>query len=266
MWFHNRSIWAELTMVRVGKEGGKEMEVGGRFPVISAWLGKSNLQKRSFTMTRRVPFLSALFPLVPLLAVVLVGFAQGQSAVEHEGDTGTNPQHSKAELPNLPCEDPVFSAWEYGGVGGDPGKNPELSIWEVLDLRAHMNKGLWEHDPAQTAPCIADGYIKIDERFGMGYVENNATRRLKNTSVPGGGSQHLDVVQFEHYIHLYVFGDHNDTVILTDLSKSVLRLNGKLSYGPRLNASVFVRQRGQWRMVANQTSDIPKGYAPLNKW
>src|ERR1700728_3219648 len=59
-------------------------EVGGRFPVISGWVGKLNLQKRSLTMTRRVPFLSALFPLVPLLAVVLVGFAQGQSAVEHE--------------------------------------------------------------------------------------------------------------------------------------------------------------------------------------
>jgi hypothetical protein len=213
-------------------------------------------------MTRRV-----LFLLVPLLAVALVGFAKGQSAVEHAGDAGANPQHSKAEVPYLPCEDPIFSAWEYGGVGGDPGKNPQLSKAEVLDLRAHMNKGLWEHDPAQTAPCIADGYTKIDERFGIGYVENNATRRLKDaTRMPGGGGGHLDVVQFEHYIHLYVFGDHNDTVVLTDFSKSALRFEGKMSYGPRLNASVFVRQHGRWLMVANQTSDIPKGNAPWNTW
>ncbi len=210
-------------------------------------------------MTRRVLFLSAPFLLVPLLALVLVGFAKGQSADEHQGDARANPQPSKAELPSLPCLDPIFSAFEYGGVGGDPGKDPQLSKTEVLDLRAHMNKAMWEHDRAQMAPCVADGYTKITERFGIGYVENNEAK-------PGAASPHLDVVQFEHYIHLYVFGDHNDTVILTDFSKSALRFEGKMSYGPRMNASVFVRQHGRWLMVANQTSDVPKGNAPWNTW
>ena len=133
-----------------------------------------------------------------------------------------------------------------------------------------MNTGLWEHDSAQTAPCIADGYTKVDERFGIGYVENEASRRLKDadaTRTPvGGGAGHLQVVQFEHYVHLFVFGDHNDTVILTDFSKSALRFEGKMSYGPRLAVSVYVRQHGRWRMVANQTSDIPKGNAPWDTW
>jgi len=262
----SEAIWAELTMVRVGKEGGKEMEAGGRFPVISGWLGKSNLQKRSFTMTRRVPFLSALFPLVPLLAVVLVGFAQGQSAVEHEGDTGANPQHSKAEVPNSPCQDPMFSAWESEGIGGDSGKDPQTSKTEVSALHAHFNKGIWDLDPAEMAPCMADGYIKTSERFGVGTVLNKA-QRLENLTHRGESVvQREVVVQFVHYIDLHVFGDHNDTVVLTGLSKSVLHFEGKMSYGPRLYSFVYVKQHGQWRIVAEMTSDIPKGNEPWNTW
>jgi hypothetical protein len=251
---HNESIWAELTMVRVGKEGGEEMEAGGRFPVISAWLGKSNLQKRSFTMTRRMHFL-----LVPILAVALVGFAQGQSADEHEGDTAANPQHSKAEVQYLQTY--VLGEWEHGGVGGDPDKNPEISIWEVLDLHAHYNKGLWEGDPAEIAPCIADGFVKVAERFGIGYYQPSA--QVPRLWSRGGDYK---VLQFEHYIHLHVFGDHNDTVVLTGLSKSILSVKGKMSYGPRLYDFVFVKQHGQWRIVAEMTSDIPKGNEPWNTW
>jgi hypothetical protein len=217
-------------------------------------------------MTRRVLFLSASFLLVPLLAVVLVGFAKGQGAVEHEGDAGANPQHSKAEVPYLPCQDPAFNAYEYEGVGGDPGKDPQTSKSEVLVLHAHFNKGLWDGDPAEVAPCMADGYTKITERFGIGGMLNKA-QRLENLTHRGGSVvQREEVVQFENYIHLHVFGDHDDTVVLTGLSKSILRFEGKMSYGPRLNASVFVRQHGRWLMVANQTSDIPKGNAPWNTW
>ena len=48
---------------------------------------------------------------------------------------------------------------------------------------------------------------------------------------PGSGRMGGDykVVQFEHYIHLHVFGDHNDTVVLTGLSKSILQVKGKVS-------------------------------------
>ena len=96
-------------------------------------------------MTRRVPFLSTAAFLVPLLAFVLVGFAKGQSAVEHKGDAQANPQSSTA--PYLHTY--VLDDWEHGGVGGDPDKNPEISIWEVLDLHAHYNKGLWEGGPGR---------------------------------------------------------------------------------------------------------------------
>jgi hypothetical protein len=209
-------------------------------------------------MTRRV-----LFLLVPLLAVV---FAKGQSAVEHEGDAGTNPQNSKAEVPNLPCQDPMFRAWEYGGIGGDLGKDPQTSKTEVLVLQAHFNKGIWDLDPAEMAPCMADGYTKIDERFGIGGMLNKAQRLENSTDRRGSVVQREVVVQFEDHIHLHVFGDHNDTVVLTGLSKSILRVEGKMSSGPRLNASVFVRQHGRWLMVAEMTSDIPKGNAPWDTW
>ena len=66
-------------------------------------------------MTRRVLFLSAPFLLVPLLAVVLVGFARGQGADEHQGDAGANPQPAKAEVPYLHTY--VLDDWEHG-VGG----------------------------------------------------------------------------------------------------------------------------------------------------
>ena len=184
-------------------------------------------------MTRRVLFLSAPSLLVPLLAVVLVGFAKGQGAVEHEGGAGANPQTSKTE---------------------------------VLVLHAHFNKGLWDGDPAEVAPCVADGYTKITERFGIGGMLNKAQRLENLTPRQGSVVQHEEVVQFEHYIHLHVFGDHSDTVVLTGLSKSLLRVEGKLSSGPRLYAFVYVKQHGRWMIVAEMTSDIPKGNAPWNTW
>ena len=69
-----------------------------------------------------------------------------------------------------------------------------------------------------------------------------------------------------HYIHLHVAGDHNDTVVLTGFSKSTLHFEGKLSKGPRLYSFVYVKQHGRWLIVAEMTSDIPKGNAPWNTW
>ncbi len=209
-------------------------------------------------MTRRVLFLSAPFLLVPLLAVVLVGFARGQGADEHQGDAGANPQPAKAEVPYLHTY--VLDDWEHG-VGGDAEKNPEISIWQALDLHAHYNKGLWDGDPAEIAPCVADGFVKVAERFGIGYYQ-------PSSQVPRLWSRGGDykVIQFEHYIHLHVFGDHNDTVVLTGLSKSLLHVKGEMSSGPRLYSFVFVKQHGRWLIVAEMTSDIPKGNAPWDTW
>jgi hypothetical protein len=215
-------------------------------------------------MTRRVLFVSAPAFLGPLLAVVLVGFAMGQGAVEHEGNAGANPQPSKAEAPSLPCQDPELSAFEFGGVGGDPGKDPQTSKTEVLVLHAHFNKGLWDGDPAEVAPCLAEDYTNITERFGIGGVLNKAQRLENLTPTQESLEQREKVVQFENYSHLHVFGDHSDTVVLTGLSKSILRFEGKVSSGPRLYAFVYVKQHGRWMIVAEMTSDIPKGNAPWN--
>ncbi len=214
-------------------------------------------------MTRRVLFLSAPSLLVALLVVVLVGFAKGQSADEHQGDAGANPQPAKAEVPYLHTY--VLNDWEHG-VGGDSEKNPEISIWQALDLHAHFNKGIWDLNPAEMAPCMADGYTKIAERFGIGGMLNKAQRLENLTHRQGAVVRREQVVQFEHYIDLHVFGDHNDTVVLTGFSKSILHFEGKLSSGPRLYAFVYVKQHGQWLIVAEMTSDIPKGKEPWNTW
>jgi hypothetical protein len=114
-------------MVRVGKEGGKEMEVGGRFPVISAWLGKSNLQKRSFTMTRRM-----LFLLVPLVAIALfqpgVGFAQ--------------------------------AGWETTSQA-----DQEVEKKEVVDVQAQIVKAMYARDRKALDPFFADDFTYTTERF-----------------------------------------------------------------------------------------------------
>ncbi len=118
----------------------------------------------------------------------------------------------------------------------------------------------------EVAPCMADGYTKITERFGIGGMLNKAQSLENLTPRQGSVVQREEVVQFEHHIHLHVFGDHSDTVVLTGLSKSILRVEGKLSSGPRLYAFVYVKQHGQWQIVAEMTSDVPKGNAPWNTW
>jgi hypothetical protein len=124
---HIGSIRAELTLVRVGKERGEEMEVGGRFPVISAWFGKSNLQKRSFAMTRRMFFL-----FVSLLAIAVfrpgVGFAQ--------------------------------AGWETASQA-----DQDVDKKEVVDVQAQIAKAMYARDRKALAPFFADDFTYTTERF-----------------------------------------------------------------------------------------------------
>ena len=65
------------------------------------------------------------------------------------------------------------------GLGGTLEKIRKLPKTEVLALHAHFNKGIWDLDPTEMAPCMADGYTKISERFGIGTVLTKSQRLRK---------------------------------------------------------------------------------------
>ena len=68
------------------------------------------------------------------------------------------------------------------------------------------------------------------------------------------GNLHFNALKHDD-IRLRVFGS---TVVVTGYSTSSLQYQGKVSNGPRLFTSVYVKLDGRWQLVAHQVTDLAK--------
>jgi hypothetical protein len=100
---------------------------------------------------------------------------------------------------------------------------------------------------------LAPGFINLAERWGTGQWQDKAeTLRVRT-----GATQKLVNIKPDHRIMVHVFGN---TVILTGVSYTILRYNGKLSKVTRQFMFVYGKQDdGRWLILGKCIADIPKG-------
>jgi hypothetical protein len=182
--------------------------------------------------------------LIPLLAVALAGFARGQGTSEQEisakDDAAKNfVQPGTQEVTLVISDDEVTSAKD---------KAAEKAALEVESqfIGSFGDRKLLD-------PILAPGFIFLAERWGQGYWQDKTQTLLVRT----GPTPKEVNYKPDHRIVVHVFGN---TVILTGVSYTILRYNGKLSKVTRQFMFVYGKQDdGRWLILSKCIADIPKG-------
>lgn len=137
---------------------------------------------------------------------------------------------------------PAF-AHAVNGQGGDE----EATKKAVLAVENELNQALLSADTAALGRIYADDFA---------YTNAGGELMTKAQVLDGFGSGRIKLMTLgRDDIRLYVFGN---TVVLNGISTATLEYKGKISRGPRRFTNVYVKQGGQWRLVAHSVSNFAK--------
>ena len=182
--------------------------------------------------------------LIPLLAITLVGFAKGQGTSGR--DTGV--REEVAEKNVQPGTQEVTLVISDDEVKTEKDKAAEKAALEVESqwIGSFGDRKLLDS-------ILAPGFINLAERWGTGqWQDKTETLRVRT-----GVTQKLVNIKPDHRIMVHVFGN---TVILTGVSYTILRYEGKLSKVTRQFMFVYGKQDdGRWLILGKCIADIPKG-------
>jgi hypothetical protein len=108
------------------------------------------------------------------------------------------------------------------------------------------------NDVAARGRLMADDFVQVSERFGIGERLTKA-QVLADTK---SGQMHMDHLKHDH-IRLIAFGD--DVVVVTGHSSSVLHYNGKVDTADRVFGDTWVKLNGRWQQVEHGVASAPNG-------
>jgi hypothetical protein len=119
----------------------------------------------------------------------------------------------------------------------------------VLQLSAQASPS---NDTAARGRLMADHFIQVSERFGIGERLTKA-QVLADTQ---SGNMHMDHLKHDH-IRLIAFGEN--TVVVTGHSSSSLHYNGKVDTADRVFGDTWVKLNGRWQQVEHCVASAPNG-------
>jgi len=185
--------------------------------------------------------------LIPLMAVALAGFAQGQGTSEKE--TSAKTEGAEKDVRSMTLE--VTRVISDDEVTSEKDKAAEKA---ALEVESQFTGSFG--DRKLLDPILAPGFIFLAERWGQGYWQD----KTQTLAVRTGATQKFVNIKPDHRIVVHVFGD---TVILTGVSYTILSYNGKLSKVTRQFMFVYGKQDdGRWLILSKCVADIPKGLSP----
>ena len=116
---------------------------------------------------------------------------------------------------------------------------------EVLKVEHEKDQAMQKGDRTTLARIYADDLTFVNPR---GRVLSKAQRLA---DVRPGSLDYLSFKRGDYSLHIY-----GDTVVLTGRSSSVVHYHGQLIRSPRQFMQVYVKEGGQWRMVAHQATFV----------
>ena len=130
-------------------------------------------------------------------------------------------------------------AQELNGNKAEQVKN------DILKLEQERAQALEKGDIATLDRILADDYVYVNV-FGE---LNPKAQRLATTQ--SGISKHESLKEDDFRVHVY-----GDTVVMTGRASGVVHYRGKLNNKDRRFTNVYIKQDGQWRLVAHQATTI----------
>ena len=123
----------------------------------------------------------------------------------------------------------------------------EAEKTQVLKVEAQVNEALVAGDADVLSHIYADD-LSYTNQIGEVLTKSEVLANLKtgNIKLPTLGRQDIRLHAFD------------GTVVLTGISTSILRYKGVVTNKPRRFANVYVKQNGQWMLVAHTVTEITK--------
>jgi ketosteroid isomerase-like protein len=116
---------------------------------------------------------------------------------------------------------------------------------EVLKVEQERDQALQKLDMPTLDRLQADGLVVVTTK-GQVLDKDRYMEELRS-----GGLKFLTLEVDDRRYHVY-----GDTVIVTGRASSVLEYHGNINRTPRRFTSVYVKEQGQWRLVAHQATLI----------
>ena len=116
---------------------------------------------------------------------------------------------------------------------------------EVLKVEHEKDQAMQKGDATALARIYADDLIFVNPRGGV------LSKAQRLADVRPGSLDYLSFKRGDYSLHIY-----GDTVVLTGRSSSVVHYHGKLIRSPRQFMQVYVKEGGQWRMVAHHATFV----------
>jgi len=140
-----------------------------------------------------------------------------------------------------------FPAMAQSTTGSKGSALDEAEKTQVLKVEAQVNKALVAGDTDVLGRIYADD-LSYTNQIGEVLTKSEVLAGLKtgNIKLPTLGRQDIRLHAFD------------GTVVLTGISTSTLRYKGVVTNKPRRFANVYVKQNGQWRLVAHSVTEITK--------
>jgi ketosteroid isomerase-like protein len=116
---------------------------------------------------------------------------------------------------------------------------------EVLKVEHEKDQAMQKGDVTTLDRIYADKLIFVNPR---GQVLSKAQRLAE---VRPGNLDYVNFKRGDYTLHVY-----GNTVVLTGLSSSLVHYHGNLIRTPRQFMQVYVKENGQWRMVAHHANFV----------
>ena len=116
---------------------------------------------------------------------------------------------------------------------------------EVLKVEHEKDQAMQKGDVATLDRIYADDLIFVNPR---GQVLSKAQRLA---DVRPGNLDYVNFKRSDYTLHVY-----GNTVVLTGISRSLVHYHGELIRTPRQFMQVYVKEGGQWRMVAHHANFV----------
>jgi len=116
---------------------------------------------------------------------------------------------------------------------------------EVTKVEEERDEALQKRDIAVLDRIYSDELVFVNTR---GQVFTKAQRLA---DIGSGKVEYFSYKQGEYGFHVY-----GNTVVMTGRTSSVVKFQGRVNQIPRQFTNIYIKQGGQWKLVAHQATPI----------
>jgi ketosteroid isomerase-like protein len=141
----------------------------------------------------------------------------------------------------------LLTVWLVGSIQAQEltGDKAEQVKKDILKIEEERAQALEKGDVAVLDRILADDYVYVNV-FGELH-----TKAQRFSTIQSGAAKHESLTEDDFSVHVY-----GDTVVMTGRASGLVNYRGKVNNKARRFTNVYMKQSGQWRLVAHHATTI----------